>query len=255
MPPTLPTAVKDLYFRAKYLLSDDVVTYEVDGSDARFLTHSYAEFRRFQSLMGEEAVISELLANLRPDDVFFDVGANVGTYACLAAGKLPDGHTVAFEPEPTNAARLRENANLNGLDIEIHQLALSDADGAAHLERVGAAPGAGQHALADDESDRTVEVAQRTGDQLIEAGVVPVPTVLKIDVEGAELKVLGGLSGTLARDSCRLVFCEVHPERLRSFGHDVDQVRDRLASAGFTVSIRQRLGDKFFISAEHVHDQ
>lgn len=255
MPPTLPTVVKDLYFRAKYLLSDDILTYELDGSKARFLTHSYAEFRRFQSLMGEEAVIGELLANLRPDDVFFDVGANVGTYACLAAGNLPDGHIVAFEPEPTNAARLRDNANLNGLDIEIHQFALADADGTAHLERAGAAPGAGEHALADDESDRTVEVIQRTGDQLIEAEVVPVPTVIKIDVEGAELKVLEGLSETLARDTCRLVYCEVHPDRLRSFGHDVDQVRDHLVNAGFTVSILQRLGDKFFISAEHVHDQ
>lgn len=247
--------MKDLYFRAKYLLSDDAMTYEIGGARARFLTHSYAEFRRFQSLMGEETVLKELLEELRPDDVFFDVGANVGTYACLVAGKLPAGHTVAFEPEPTNAGRLHQNATLNGLDIDIHQFALSDVDGTAHLERVGAAPGAGEHALADEKSDHTVEVTQRTGDQLVEAGETPVPTVIKIDVEGAELKVLRGLTDTMARDSCRLVYCEVHPDRLRSFGHDADQLRDLLEGVGFTVSTRKRLGDKFFIRAEHAHDQ
>lgn len=251
----LPTRLKELYFRGKYHLSGDSVVYELDGSEARFLTHSYAEFRRFQSLMGEKAVIEELLESLRPDDVFFDVGGNVGTYACLVAGNLPDGRTVAFEPEPTNAARLRENATLNDLDIEIHQLALSDADGTAHLDRAGTAPGEGEHALADGPAAGTIEVDQRTGDGLVDGGAVPAPTVIKIDVEGAELKVLEGLSATLARDACRLVYCEVHPDRLEALGGDLGALHDRLTAAGFEVASPDLAGDKRFIRAEKANGQ
>lgn len=250
MSPTVPTALKALYYRARYHLSDEVVTYELDGARRRFLASSYPEFRRFQSLMGEDAVLRAQLSDLEPDDVFFDVGANVGTYACFAAGRLDGGRVVAFEPEPANAARLEANADRNGLDVDVRRIALSDADGTAHLERAGTAPGAGEHALADGASDRTIEVAQRTGDGLVEAGAVPVPTVVKIDVEGAELKVLEGLAETLARDACRLVYCEVHPDRLRAFGGDVDDLEALLTAAGFEVTTLARLGEKHFLRAE-----
>jgi FkbM family methyltransferase len=242
--------VKAFYHRARYLLADDVVTYEVGGRRADFHARSYAEFRRFQSLMGEEPILADLLDRLGPDDVFFDIGANVGTYSCFAAGQLDGGRVVAFEPEPANADRLRDNAGLNGRDIDLRRIALSDSNGTGQLERNGSTPGAGQHALARRPSLDTVEVPQSTGDRLVTGGTLPVPNVVKIDVEGAEMKVLDGLTATLARDACRHVYCEVHPDRLRRFDQHPDQLAGVLEAAGFTVSVLAELGDKFFIRAD-----
>lgn len=249
------SGLKEFYYRVNYRFSEKVVRYELHDVNVRFHTVTYAEFRRFQSLMGEDAVMKDLLQNLEPSDVFFDVGANVGTYSCFAAEKLDSGQVIAFEPEPTNANRLRENESLNDQEIELHRLALSDARGDVPLELDEPAVGAGQHSLAHERSSRTIEIVQEVGDRLVNRGDVPVPTVLKIDVEGAEMKVLNGLMETLDRDSCRLVYCEVHPDRLREFGHPVDQLYDLLRDRGFTVHILKQMGDKFFVKAEKEHVQ
>lgn len=247
--------LKEVYFRAKYLWSGDTVTYELGDLQARFYARSYPEFRRFQSLMGEEVVLEDLLDILRPDDVFFDIGANVGSYSCFAGKVIDSGQIVAFEPEPANAARLQDNAGLNDLDIDLRRLALSDAVGTAQLKRDGAAPGIGQHALVTDPATHTIEVVQSTADRLVASGNLPAPNVIKIDVEGAEVKVLDGLVATLARDACRTVYCEVHPDGLRSFGHGVDGPARLLETAGFTTTTLAELGDKSFIKAEKPNDQ
>lgn len=243
-------AVKEFYFRAKYPLSGTHVTYELRDVTVQFGTATYEEFRRFQSLMGEEEIVKDLLQNLDPTDVFFDIGANVGTYSCFAAEKLDRGRVVAFEPEPNNANRLRENASRNDQDIDLHRLALSDSGGRTQLELDGTTMGAGQHSLGATGSADTIEIAQQTGDHLVAREDVPAPTVLKIDVEGAEMKVLLGLQDTLSRESCRLVYCEVHPERLRAFGHTVSDLDGLLRDCGFTVHNIKQTSHKFFIKAE-----
>jgi hypothetical protein len=58
---------------------------------------------------------------LRPGDVFYDVGANVGSYTLLAATAGARVH--AFEPSPPTAARLRRNVALNALEerVQVHE--------------------------------------------------------------------------------------------------------------------------------------
>jgi hypothetical protein len=70
------------------------------------------------------------------------------------------------------------------------------------------------------------------GDQLV--GDEP-PTVVKIDVEGAELSALRGLSRTLSNDVCRLIYCEIHPAALAERGNSATNVRECLREHGFAV--------------------
>lgn len=245
----LKPRVKEWYFRTKYQFGREVLTYELDGLAAQFYTRSYPEFRRFQSLMGEEEILQQLLDDLQASDVFFDIGANVGTYACFAAERIGGESVIAFEPEPTNADRLEENAALNGHQIRCKRIALSDSDGLARLALAGEGSGAGEHRLISTDGGETVDVAQRRGDELVSEGAVPTPTILKIDVEGAELKVLHGLAETLSQEVCRAVYCEVHPDRLAAFNHDAEQVENTLDDHGFDVDIMRRMGDKFFLRA------
>jgi predicted RNA methylase len=96
-----------------FTLADDTQTHSIANQTVSFHTGTFDEFIRFRNLVGERAILEDLLRSLEPDDVFYDIGANVGTYTCFAASKLVPNAVVAFEPEPKNATRLREDLDLS----------------------------------------------------------------------------------------------------------------------------------------------
>jgi len=151
----------------------------------------------------ERAILDEV----RPGDVVWDVGANVGLYTTqLSSAVGAHGRVIAFEPSPACFATL-QRAAAHHPNVTLIQSALSDQPGQASLSvsddpttgSLFAAPGA-----------HTVQVPVAVGDELIAQGRAPLPAVLKIDVEGFEEEVLRGLSRTLADARCRAVLCEVH---------------------------------------------
>jgi FkbM family methyltransferase len=129
-------------------------------------------------------------------DVFVDVGANVGLYACLArsSGK----HTIAVEPLGHNLNSLYANIVENGWDdVEVYPVALGRRPGITGL--FGSNTGASMiegWAGASPLLRHTVAVS--TLDILLGARFSGKRLVVKIDVEGAEYDVLEGASGTLA---------------------------------------------------------
>jgi FkbM family methyltransferase len=247
------------YAKAKgveYRLAGETYTVEVNDATSEFYIPTRNEFSDLDRI-DERPVLADLLEGLQSDDVFYDVGANIGMYSCLAADKL-DTTVVAFEPHPENADRLEENVDLNDADVSLHRCALGETDGTASLtitlDEIGSA---GHTILADDgererEGYRSVQVPVRRGDDYVGSEELPSPTVLKIDVEGAELDVLRGLSERLSDPSCRLVYCEVHEERLSARGASVSDVADYLESYGFAVEDWSVRGNQPFLRAERV---
>jgi FkbM family methyltransferase len=174
------------------------------------------------------------LNDLSPNDVVYDIGANVGMYTCFAMSALGSGEVIGFEPEPRNADRLRENLQLNGHDANrrVKEYALGEEDDDGYLDLKGSELGSGRHVLADHGIDVTV----RRVDTLVESGELPRPDVVKIDVEGAEMAVLRGMECVLGE--VRVIYCEVHRDEsdsgptevgdyLRSRGFDVEQINKR----------------------------
>jgi FkbM family methyltransferase len=188
----------------------------------------------------EPAVQEELVRVLRPGSVVYDVGANVGFMTLIAARLVgPTGHVYAFEPIPENARAIERNAALNNLEnITVLELALSDRAGeavlripqmnqGAHLAAVGAAVG--------EEDDLTVQTAAL--DELRRTREIRPPDLVKLDVEGAELLVLGGMRACLAESKPALV-CELHGTRgaieelLPQLGYEITRiVRDTARDA------------------------
>lgn len=211
----------------------------VGGTTARFTARTLHESRELEFLAdNERAVVADLLSSLEPTDVLHDVGAHVGFYSCFA-GRI-GADVVAFEPYPPNVERLRANLARNGVEAAVHELALSDERGEVGFDRPSAdTPGWSRAAITTDRTDG-VTVPTDGGDRLVADGVVPAPSVVKLDVEGAEGRVLEGYRETLASDDCRLVYCEVHrPERHRQsvedYGDSSEGVRSTLADLGFDV--------------------
>jgi FkbM family methyltransferase len=148
----------------------------------------------------ERPVFADLFANLRPDDVFYDVGAHVGVFTRPVADVLTEGSVVAFEPGD-GASRLRASV---GDDPTVHvvEKAVSRRDGEgyhSHQGRVGL--------LGDTDAKSFASIDGRA---ILDDGDLPLPNVVKIDVFGAEVDAVEALAPLLERDECRLVYCEVH---------------------------------------------
>lgn len=162
-----------------------------------------------------EPPVQELVAELRADDVFLDVGANVGFFSLIAARN--GARVVAVEPHPRAAHVLKANATRNGVVIQVHQLALGDREAEAFIED-------GKTHLTAHVAEQGQRVKVIPGDQLeID------PTLIKIDVEGFEVEVLDGLSETIRR-SHPDVICELHGETL-------DACQSRLREHGYVVEV------------------
>jgi FkbM family methyltransferase len=131
--------------------------------------------------------------HLSPGGTLLDVGAHVGYYTLLSAQLVgPRGRVVAFEPNPTNHRFLQRHAALNGCaQVEVVAAAVSDQNGVARFD-FGTGSGTGHLAEEGTLEVRTV----RLDDFCAERGLRP--DAVKIDVEGAELRVLHGAEATLA---------------------------------------------------------
>ncbi|MFC7155708.1 FkbM family methyltransferase [Halomarina halobia] len=223
---------REAYWRVLQPFVDDEVAVRVGRASASFPISTYPEYRVVNAIAGEEQpVIEALLDRLEPDDVFYDVGANVGTYTCLIGDALPGGEVVAFEPYPPNLASLRRNIEVNGVGATVQEVALSDSEGTVTFSVLNTRKAGSQQGslVRDVSSDRidVVSVDAVPGDALVEAGEIPAPTVVKIDVEGAAPAVIRGLWRSLSADHCRVVCVEPHG--------NTETIRDALSDLGFHV--------------------
>jgi FkbM family methyltransferase len=141
----------------------------------------------------ERYEVNNLRRILRPGDVCWDIGANIGFCTCLFASLVgPSGRVMAFEPAPTSRELLQENLDLNRFDnVTLVPKALGALRERQPLYFTDLAAAEGTASLLSSESrlhHRVVEVD--TIDDL--SAELPRPDLIKIDVEGYQLEVLRG---------------------------------------------------------------
>lgn len=138
-------------------------------------------------------------------DVVYDIGAHVGYYSLLASKRAgPQGHVYAFEPLPTNLEYIEKHMRLNHItNMTIVPAAVTDHDGISTFQ---CAPSRAMGHLGEtgDLQVRTLSL-----DAWIQATCQPLPRVVKIDIEGAELRALHGAIHLLQR-AAPLLFIATH---------------------------------------------
>jgi FkbM family methyltransferase len=170
---------------------------------------------------------------LRPGDTFIDVGANIGYFALLASTIVgPNGKVVAFEPVPPTLEKLRLNLSLNdAANVTVIDCAVSDSVGVVriyqpHDSNIGANSMRSSKLDAPSWDVRMATLSSELPQDL------PVK-LLKIDVEGAELKVLRGFTDHLQTASVPFVLCEVTESFLRDLGDSSRELFSLMASLGY----------------------
>ncbi len=179
----------------------------------------------------ESEVLDALRSRLHAGSVCWDIGANFGLHATTLARLVPGAVVVAFEPNPTEHARLLRHRAWNAPHFTVCSIALSDSAGILPLH-LGPVGNSGMTTLAPWSQvsySGSVLVATAAGDDLVARGTIPAPTVIKIDVEGHELAVLRGLAASLASPRCEFIVFEDHVD-------DQTPVKQFLRAAGFTVT-------------------
>jgi len=169
-----------------------------------------------------------LLHVLRGDDLFVDIGANVGSYSILACAAR-GAHGIAFEPIPSSFARLTENIRLNRVDerVSCRNVGLGRAKSTLFFtsdrDTVNHALAEGEHCIT------SIAVPVVTIDETV---TITAPTLIKIDVEGYETPVLEGAQRTLDDPNVHSVIIELNGSGAH-YGYDEAKIISRMLAHGF----------------------
>jgi FkbM family methyltransferase len=167
----------------------------------------------------EFADMAFLLHFLRPHDLFFDIGANVGSYTVLASG-VCKATTWAFEPDPITVSRLQRNIAINKLQnlVAVHSIALGRDERNVPFT-IGRDT---ENKIAENYQPNVRVICQKPLDSLLTGSW---PVMIKMDVEGYEPNVLEGAQGLLRNNALKVIESETVSEEMQRTLHDAGFVR------------------------------
>ena len=184
----------------------------------------------------EQRVHQALTSAVRPGDIVWDVGANVGVYSelfCQWVGK--DGCVVAFEPFADSCRQIRERLP-DCAWLQVENVALGDTETTGRLlmgpesveNHIDTAPDSN----AAEANSVPVEICR--GDAVCKR-LGRVPNVIKVDVEGFEEEVLQGMGDMMSAPELRSILVEVHFMKLEKRGRPTApiQIEELLQAKGF----------------------
>jgi len=189
-----------------------------------FICEDELEVWRVKTLFTKEVgTIRWLNTECQPNDIFYDIGANIGLYTTFAASKIgPTGLVYAFEPHIANAHSLLLNININNLEnVTIITSALHDQNGFFKFNYLSKRSGSSGSQLGHTHGEDNTEFIptftelkySSTIDKLIKDNIIKPPNLIKIDVDGNELKILHGMNELLNLSPPRSIQVEIHPNQ------------------------------------------
>ena len=190
----------------------------IENSNIKFDVNSSLEQWRVDSLLTKEPeTIAWIEHYAKGGGFFFDIGANIGVYSLYAAKVNKDLQVFSFEPVRSNFQSLLKNATINEFDnINVFNLALSNSNtlSSMHIRdlRVGNS-GAQLNTPIDEtgqsfKSQKIEKIVSFSIDFLVDTLNFPVPTFIKIDVDGHEKNIVSGLQSIIKNDNLKSILIE-----------------------------------------------
>lgn len=179
----------------------------------------------------EAGPVEALRPLVRPGVTVIDVGANIGFFTARFGRWVSEGgRVIAIEPEKTNFDRLRRHIARRGLEEVVDLLQAVAADAAGELQLNINPHHPGDHRI----GDAGVPVKAVTIDALLAARGWPEFGLIKIDVQGAEARVLAGASDTIDRFHPAL-FVEIDDAALSGAGSGADELIASITGRGYRI--------------------
>jgi FkbM family methyltransferase len=168
-----------------------------------------------------------LLHFLRKNDLFLDVGANIGSYTILASSHV-FANTISIEPVPSTFNHLVKNVLINFSQerVEVMNIALGSkkcfVDFTSNFDTVN-------HVATKSDTESIKVSVEKLDDILLDKKV---PILIKIDVEGFETEVLNGAANSILSNELKAIIVELNGSGLR-YGYDENLIHEKLLVSGF----------------------
>lgn len=177
----------------------------------------------YYGVFNEQVDCELFMALISPGDVVIDVGANIGVYTLISALRVgKQGQVISFEPDSRSHQMLTSNVEQNNVDGPLHlsHYCLGDHNGTISFFEAAepCLSGIKNSARSNNMNERKIPI--RTLDTVLSKMNAPKVSLIKIDVEGAEHKVIAGAMGTLEKSDA-ILLVEISPKNL-----DEQSIRD-----------------------------
>ena len=240
----LSAVSQDLYFKAVAGLFDELnLRYRVETQKGPIFIHCDSETVRIRAraMLVREPDTLAWIETFSPDEVLWDIGANIGVFTLYAA-RVAGARVVAFDPLPMNHAGLTRNLYINGLTDKVNAfcVALSDRTEIARLRVPAEAntPGGAGGVFNDENNNfgKPVAAVYELGalgfgvDDFLDKFDVPFPNHVKLDIDGIQGRVIAGARMTLRDARLKTAMIELQPIPEQS-----DFILKEMAAAGFTL--------------------
>ena len=181
------------------------VVYSLNGCMIHVDTRNYIEYKVFAE-GGYEDYLSTLIKHyLKPNSVFFDVGANIGIHSLGAAAKQ-NCQVFSFEPVDFIRLKLAKNIVLNNYsNVRVVPIALSNENKVIKTNYSATSTNQGTFSIINEDNGSS-NITCIKGDDYVSENKIDNISVIKIDVEGFEYSVLEGLKNTITEQKPVIFF-------------------------------------------------
>lgn len=214
-----------------------------------FELNVFSRGRHFKAL--EPDTIHWINNYVKKDDIFFDIGGNVGVFSLYAA-KKKDAKVYAFEPESSNYYYLNKNIFHNNLGekIKAYNIALNDSDLLSVLNLSSFAPAKSAHNFNEElnphhkkfNSPYKQGMLGMSLDDFIYKWGGEIPNHIKIDVDGNEYKIIDGMEKVFNEAKLKSIMVEISLQVEKD-----GALKEKILSKGFTL-----LNDEKYINKSHI---
>lgn len=203
-----------------FTISSSVNRFIIKSEDKslKFFCENYLIKYRIDTLLTKEPDTINWIKAFEKNDIFYDIGANIGLYSCFAANQ--GIKTYAFEPSVFNTELIVKNINLNNLQslvtlipLSLHNKNLISSFKISDIEKGAAFSTFSENYTHDGTQIKTIIDYKTPGitlDKCIEIFSIPYPNKIKIDVDGTEHLILQGAENILKK--CNSILIEVNEE-------------------------------------------
>lgn len=203
----------------------------------------------------KESFMTSLFADaVRPGMTVLDIGAYIGWYMLVAARKTgTSGRVYAFETDPRNYGFVLRNIEANHVSRQVVPVprAVAGETGIMNLF------------MHDSDSSKTSLFEESPRACLTSVDAISLDeyfpadstvNVIKMDIEGGEIRALEGMTALLGRSASVTMFVECNPKALRTAGGSSEALLQKLASLGFEIEVIDEENQCLRPVAADVHD-
>jgi FkbM family methyltransferase len=230
--------VRDIGIWLSRILSPRGVKKDIGGAGTFLMSHEFTFYNSREWGRGRNNGFNKLIELAEGKRVVFDVGAHVGLCTMPISQVLSEGgKCYAFEPAEGNLRYLRRHIEMNRITNVVVVPELVGDVCAERVEFFEAEGDSGMNSVLDIRRDegfyRRTERAQITLDHFVSLNGC-VPELIKIDVEGAEIKVISG-SEEVMREHRPDIILSVHPRHLHAMGHECEELLSMIKELDYEI--------------------